>query len=180
MRLALSRLTLSLALALCLPVASVQAADPAKVDELLELMDIKKNVAQMQTMINQVMDEEFEARIASEKLTPAQAARVRATNQVMKDNFAQIFAWEELGPEYRRIYADVLTDAEVEGAIAYYRTPAGAAMLAKTPELMQRSMVVGQNRAREAMPRMQAELDRAMHEAKAPGQDEAVDPDKSE
>ena len=49
-------------------------------------------------------------------------------------------AWNKLEPVYVRIYRESLTQDEVDGIIAFYKTPAGQAMVKKLPALMQKVM----------------------------------------
>jgi hypothetical protein len=160
------RLALAASFAFALTPASVLAADAEKVETLMELMGLKATVAQMEEMIFQSMEQSFRQRLDDEPMSPEQQRRADAVLEVMKQSFTSMLSWEAIGPEYRRIYQDVLTDEEVDGAIAYYRSPAGASMLAKTPELMQRGMELGQRRAQEVMPVMQAQMQRALEELK--------------
>lgn len=168
MRMHSTRSTLALALALCLPFTAAHAASAEKVEELMEELDVKGNVVQMQGMMAKMADDAFRARAQQEGLTAAQMARAQGINDAMSKTFAQMMAWETLGPRYSAIYQEVLTDAEIDGALAYYRSPVGASMQAKQPELMERSMKVGQSMAMEMMPKLQAEIEKAMAEATAP------------
>lgn len=161
------RFAFAFALGLALAPAIATAADADKVDRLMILMKLEANVAQMEQMIGQSMEQAFREGIEGEPLSPAQEQRAEAMLDVMKQSFKRMFSWEVMGPEYRRIYQDVLSNEEVDAAIAYYQSPAGASMLAKTPELMQRGMEVGQRRAQEVMPQMQAELARAIEDIKS-------------
>jgi len=167
MRTRFLRLALAASLAFSLAPTTVFAADAEKVDRLMELMGMKDTIAQMEQMILQSMEQSFRQSLDGEPMGPEQQRRADAMLEVMKDSFASMFSWEAVGPEYRRIYQEVLTDEEVDGAIAYYQSPAGASMLAKTPELMQRGMALGQRRAEEVMPVMQAQMQRALEELKS-------------
>ncbi|PZO07490.1 MAG: hypothetical protein DCF27_10740 [Lysobacteraceae bacterium] len=168
MRIDRTRSTLALALALCLPFTAAHAASAEKVEELMDVLDVKGNVVQMQGLMAKMVDDSFRARAQQEGLTAAQMSRTQAMNDAMSKAFAQMMAWETLGPRYSAIYQEVLTDAEIDGALAYYRSPAGASMQAKQPVLMERSMKVGQSMAMEMMPKLQAEIEKAMVEAAAP------------
>lgn len=161
------RSALGLAFMLCLPFPAAHAASEEKVEELLEVMDVKANVAQMQAMMVQVFDETSRDQARKHGLTAAQTERLSAANESLKRAFADIFTWETLGPRYSALYQEVLTDAEVDGALAYYRSPDGASMRAKTPVLMERSMRMGQELMMEALPRLQADLEKAMAGAAA-------------
>jgi hypothetical protein len=53
-------------------------------------------------------------------------------------------SWEKFKPAIVQIYAEVYTDEELDGILAFYRSPAGRAMLEKMPQLMSRTMAVAQ------------------------------------
>jgi len=55
-------------------------------------------------------------------------------------------------PVYIKLYDETLTEEEVNGAVAFYKTPAGQALLNKMPLLMQKSMVVMQEMLGEMIP----------------------------
>jgi hypothetical protein len=50
------------------------------------------------------------------------------------------FTWDKLEPMYIRIYKKSLSQQEVDGMIAFYRTPTGQAVINKMPVIMQNSM----------------------------------------
>jgi hypothetical protein len=160
------------ALALLLPAALLAppafAADEAKVDELMVILQLDKMNAQMLEMMDGVLEKSFLDTSAQHGLTEAQIAARRPQLQRMKNAMRDVLSWEALAPEYRKIYIELLTDAEVDAAIAYYRSPAGASMMAKMPQLMQRGMEVGQRRAAEVMPRVMAEMQQAVEAESAP------------
>jgi hypothetical protein len=47
---------------------------------------------------------------------------------------AQSYNWTKLEPAYEQIYADLYTEDELDGILAFYKSPVGQAFLAKTPE----------------------------------------------
>ncbi|MCG8457675.1 MAG: DUF2059 domain-containing protein [Holophagales bacterium] len=51
---------------------------------------------------------------------------------------------EELEELMLPIYLEILTDAEMRAAIAFYETPEGRSLIQKMPLLLQKSMAVGQ------------------------------------
>lgn len=67
--------------------------------------------------------------------------------------------WAEMNPEQMqadmaKAYADVFTPAELQGMAEFYATPAGIAMLDKSPELQQRMMQSMTPRLMAAMPKI--------------------------
>ena len=71
------------------------------------------------------------------------------------DQISHLMDWQKLKPEYIKLYADVFTEEEIEGIAAFYRTPAGHAMIEKMPALLSQSMALGQRRMAALMPEIQ-------------------------
>lgn len=148
---------LALSTLLALPGLSL-AADKAKVAEYLEVMQVEKNYAQMEGVMSQMMDQGFEQGVQQYQLEGEALERARAAHEVTKKGMLEAMAWSSIAPEISAIFEEQLTNAEIDAAVAYYKSPEGASLLAKQPALMQATMQIGQRRAQEIMPRMQAEL----------------------
>ena len=52
----------------------------------------------------------------------------------------ELLDWKKLEPMYVRIYQKTFTQQELDGMLAFYKTPAGAAVIAKMPAIMQNTM----------------------------------------
>jgi hypothetical protein len=50
------------------------------------------------------------------------------------------FTWDKLEPMYQRIYQKSFSQDEVNGMIAFYKTPAGQSVVSKMPLVMQNTM----------------------------------------
>ena len=83
--------------------------------------------------------------------------------QVMRDEMS----WDKLRPMTVQIYKEVFTQEEVDGMIAYYKTPAGAATVDKMPIVMQKSLQMMQARMVPMMQKMQAAMRQAVQDSKA-------------
>jgi hypothetical protein len=134
------------------------AADKAKVAEFLDVMQVKQNYAQMETMVAQMADQGFQESARQHELQGESLERARAAHEVAKKGMLEAMAWEAIEPEISALYEEHLTNAEIDAAVVYYRSPEGASLLAKQPALMQAAMQIGQRRMQEILPRMQAEL----------------------
>lgn len=51
--------------------------------------------------------------------------------------FKEEFSWDKMEPLYLRIYRKSLTQQEVDGMLAFYRTPGGQAVIDKMPVIME-------------------------------------------
>jgi hypothetical protein len=52
----------------------------------------------------------------------------------------ELLDWKKLEPMYVRIYQKTFTQQEVDGMIAFYKTPAGQAVISKMPFAMQNTV----------------------------------------
>ena len=64
-------------------------------------------------------------------------------------------AWDKLEPMYIQIYQQSLTQEEVSGMVAFYKTPLGQAVIKKMPGVMQTTMSEMQKRMGPLLRRMQ-------------------------
>ena len=75
--------------------------------------------------------------------------------------------WPALEPRFIEIYQASFTQAEVDGMLEFYRSPAGQAVIAKIPGAMQRTMVVMQELMDGMMPRLRELQAQALDRLKA-------------
>ncbi len=62
---------------------------------------------------------------------------------------------DALKPLFLKVYMDTYTEEELDGILAFYKSPAGQAFVAKTPQLMQRSMQLMQEQMANVQPRLE-------------------------
>jgi len=134
--------------------ASVHAAaSPESVDRLLQVMKVQ---SQLEAVYAQVLPTVQTAMRQSlgPKIDPAEAEHLfnvvlPRVNAVLRDELG----WARLKPGFATIYAETFTQQEVDGLIAFYEGPIGKALVAKTPQLTQRSFQMMQQRMGPAMQR---------------------------
>lgn len=73
-------------------------------------------------------------------------------------------SWKALEPDFVKLYSDAYTEEELDGILAFYRSPAGRVMLAKTPELMEESLAISQRRMTELAPKVQSLVDQFLRD----------------
>ena len=147
--------------------ASAAPASAESIDTLLTLTQTQRLLDGMYANIDQVMKQSMHAAMQGEVVTPE---RQRVMDD-MSRKFATIFReemnWTKLRPMYVRIYQESFTQEEVDGLIAFYRTPAGTALVEKMPLVMQKSMAEMQPMMAPMVQRMKAAAAEAVAEAKA-------------
>jgi hypothetical protein len=82
----------------------------------------------------------------------------------------ELLDWSKLEPMYVRIYQKTFSQPEVDGMIAFYKTPAGQAVIAKMPAAMQNTMDEMQQMMLPVMQKMQRMQQDVATEMKAGGQ----------
>jgi hypothetical protein len=63
--------------------------------------------------------------------------------------------WQVLEPEYAKLYADAYTEEELDGIVAFYKSPSWQAMVKKSPELMRQSGAMAQEHLLAIAPQIQ-------------------------
>src|SRR5438105_3243186 len=117
----------------------VNAADAppseASIKELLEVTHARQMIGTLMQQMDGIMKAAMEQ--VTQGQTPSsdiQKTYDKARADVMTALKEQ-FTWEKLLPMYVRIYQKSLTQKEVDGIVAFYKTPAGQALLNKLPEV---------------------------------------------
>ena len=81
------------------------------------------------------------------------------------DIMREELSWSKMKPQYIRIYQESFSQEDVEGFIAFYRSPAGQAYVDKMPIVMQKSMAVGAQMSQNIGPKIKAAIDQALKDA---------------
>ena len=134
------------------------AARKAKIEEMFRLMNIDRMMQQVMSQMKAMTEQQ----ISGMKLPPeGQAAAQESQGRIM-ELVAERMSLEKMKPAYIQLYSEVFTDEELDGILAFYRSPAGRAMLEKTPLLMTKAMALVQKQMGDIQPeieKMMKELD---------------------
>jgi hypothetical protein len=76
------------------------------------------------------------------------------------------FSWDKLKPTYIAIYQETFDQEEIDGLVAFYKSPVGTSMVNKMPVVMQKSMVGMQARLQPMFKRMKGMMEQALMDAK--------------
>ncbi len=121
------------------------AAPPTResVDTLLAVTHTERVV---QTMLDS-MDRIFQGNVVAAvggPLTDEQRKTMEAMQARTMQIFRQIMTWDRLQPMYEQVYADTYSQDEVDGLIAFYRTPVGTSYIDKQGLVLQKSIAASQ------------------------------------
>lgn len=132
----------------------VDAAKLAKVEKLFDEMHIERSTEQMMDLMRRMIVQATENDPAMSAATPQQKQLVVDYQEKAMQLAANSVGWKAMRPEYERIYAADFTDEELDGMIVFYATPAGKAMLDRSPEIAQQTMGMVQQRMTALQPQI--------------------------
>jgi hypothetical protein len=150
------RIALLLALALCLPLAARadEASHRAKAQEMITLLSTEKNV---QGVVDKFMKQITDA--AAKEAGPNPSPETKAKVADFEKQALQIIdasvGWKAMQTQFTDIYAKSFTEEEMDGIIAFYKSPAGSALLTKMPDVNVQIAQVGGARVQALQPQLQ-------------------------
>jgi hypothetical protein len=148
---------------------SAFAAPPsdASLNELLAVTNVQQMLSGMDAQMNQMMNGMIQQSLNGKQVNQAQQKAINNMKNKMSSMLRTEYAWEKIKPNFMRIYRDSFTQEEVNGMIAFYKTPSGKAVINKMPVVMQKTMVYTQTMVQGLMPKMQKIQHEFIEELKA-------------
>ena len=145
--------------------ACAAQASAESIDTLLRVTKVERLLESLYANMEAVMRQALAQSVEGKTLTPEQKRFLdnapRRYVAVMRDELS----WESLKPMYVEIYRENFTQEEIDGLIAFYKSPTGQAFVDKMPAVMQQSMLAMQNRFRPLAAKMKDAADQAVAEA---------------
>lgn len=118
---------------------------------LLELSEAETSIDIMYDQMQQMVSQQ----VAVMGVKPDEEAILEGFMQQFVEEMRTTISWEAMLPEFITIYADVYTEAELDGLIAFYQSPVGQAFIEKQPLIMQQSQPLTQELAMQFVPKIQ-------------------------
>jgi len=154
-KVSMKRLALLLILSLCIPITlhADDASKQAKVRELFALLHVEHISDQIRSSVmNQTAG--IPKQLFGPDISPANKAKFDVLQEKILQTVDAQVGWRVLEPQYVRLYTDAYTEEEINGIVAFYKTPAGAAMIAKSPELSAKSIQLVQSKMAAVQPQL--------------------------
>ena len=142
----------------CTLSAQQPATDPAKeaaINDLLATTKADQMVPQMLAQIAPVMRAQMSRSMATALGAEAAAKHkpeIDKFEQDLMDVLAKTMTWEKMKAPLVQIYRDTFSTEELVAITSFYKTPGGAALLTKMPAVAAKSMALGQDLIKDAMP----------------------------
>ena len=145
----------ALLLLLALPVAA-RADDTtrhAKAKELIALLRVDRTVAQISGSVN-TQTSAIIRRVVGATPTPDQQAKGEAFQKKVNDLLGQQITWPTMEPAYIDLYARTFSDEELDGLVAFYKSPAGKALVERGPALSTDAQKIPQQKLIDLQPQL--------------------------
>ncbi|MEO5733993.1 MAG: DUF2059 domain-containing protein [Rubrivivax sp.] len=168
----LRKLSSALALTACVvalaapPAALAAPASEPSVRELLAVTQTESLLTQSYTQVEGLIRQSVAQSVAGRTLTDEQKRMVEAAPARLAAVMREAMTWTKLEPIYVGIYRENFDQEEVDGLIAFYKSPVGRSFVSKMPAVMQRSLSVTMVQLKDLMPKLQAEMEQILKDAK--------------
>lgn len=131
-----SLVVLALALTLPLTARADDASKRAKAQELVGILHSDQMISQLSTnLMKQVTD--AAQQIAGTDQTPEKKAHMDEFLKKVSTMFSQELNWDAMAPQFVTVYTTNFSEDELTGIVNFYKSPAGAAFLSKSPQVSQ-------------------------------------------
>ncbi len=133
-------------------VCSVRAEAPteASVTEMLRYLQVDRllsqAVGQMHDGIVKGMDQKLQSTVGGRQLTPEQTAAIDRFRTKFSKIVEDQLSLARIHTIYVQCYRETFSQEEVDGIIAFYKSPAGQAVAQKYPEVMQKAQALMQTK----------------------------------
>ncbi len=132
-----------------------ESSKAAKIEQLMQLTHTESMITQMTSQMRTIMASQVES-IG----VPAESkAAVLELMSKFADQIAARMDWQKMKPDYVKLYSDVFAEEEIDGMVAFYKTPAGHAMIEKMPALMAKSTEIAQRQMAGLIPEIQKTME---------------------
>jgi hypothetical protein len=121
-------------------VANDAPASDESIQELLVLTDAHKLIDTMKVQVQAMIRTSSKQAMQGKTITPEKQAILDRMQAKMEAALDEMLNWDALQAMYLRTYRASFTQDELDGMMAFYRTPAGIAMIKKMPLVMQNVM----------------------------------------
>jgi len=153
---------LAIALSLPMQIFAAEATATAKAEELIQILNITKSIDNSFDEVVKFSAQMIDSQdLSSEEKIDAK----KIMNQSMESTFTEMKSidWNKM---FAEVYASVFTAQEIDGLIKFYKSPLGQKLLAKEPQLTKATMQKMQAEMAKIMPKIQANMAKAIMESK--------------
>ena len=120
--------------------AADSTASETSIRQLLEVMHVKALLDSMSTQMDGLMKNAMTQVTQGQQVTPEIQKEIEQLQGDVKAQMKSVLDWNKLEPMYVRIYQKSFNQQEIDGMLAFYKTPTGQSVLNKMPLVLQNTM----------------------------------------
>ncbi|HKC15875.1 MAG TPA: DUF2059 domain-containing protein [Steroidobacteraceae bacterium] len=162
------------ALLACLALQTAQADEApvsdASLRELLEVTQAHKILDTVMGQVDTTIRNTTTQALAGKSLTPEQQTIFDDGRHQMVSVLNEALSWDIMEPLYMDTYRRSFTQSEMDGMLAFYKSPAGQAMIAKLPLVVQNIMQLTGERMQVITPKLEQIQQDMVQRLRATGQ----------
>ena len=129
-----------------------EASKRAKAEQLFILLRMDTMMDQLLSGVRKQVQQITESMPGADTATPEQKKQITEFQQRVMDTVNGKIGWKALEPDFINLYASTYTEEELDGIVAFYKSPVGQRMIEKTPELTTKSTQITQQKMTELQP----------------------------
>jgi uncharacterized protein len=154
------RLALLLVLALTYPLATRadEASHRAKAKEVMTLLHTQRMVKQVSDNLTKQVTDAAES-VASANPSPETKSKVADFEKQATQLIDTQLSWDSMQAGFLDVYTKNFTEEELDGIIAFYKTPAGTALLDKMPAVNSQVTQFGNTRMSALQPELKQQFE---------------------
>jgi hypothetical protein len=122
------------------PSAAGPRASEASIKQLLEVAQARRLIDSVMAQMDGLMQQTIAEATKGQDVPPKVQKEIDKQQAEVTGVMKELLDWNKLEPMYVRIYQKTFSQEEVDGMIAFYKTPAGQAVIGKMPAVMQNTM----------------------------------------
>jgi hypothetical protein len=147
--------------------ANAAPASTKSLETLFALTNIEKNVETMKSQMFGLLKSTTDKALEGRKLTPDRQKVMDNYSSRSTKIMSDFLTYSHMKPFYLKVYGETFTQEEIDGLIAFYKTPPGKALLTKTPELTKKIFASMPELLAPMMTQLQAESQQLSRELEA-------------
>jgi hypothetical protein len=139
----------------------------ASIKQLLEVTQARKMVDTTNGQMQAMMKNAMQAATQGQSVTPKIQKEIDDVEQQITSEVKEALNWNKLEAMYIRVYQKSFTADEVDGLVAFYKSPVGQALLTKMPIVLKNTTTELQQMVMPMMQRMQQKQQQIAGEVQA-------------
>lgn len=144
----------ALTLASTLTIHADEASKREKIHEMFRLSHVDQTMTQAMAQQAEQVPRFLHSMFPEAKISPEQQKDVDAFQVRVMAMVRESASWQKLEPGFTDIYASTYSEQEIDGLIAFYKSPVGQDMVNKQPEILTKSQAVTQSMMTDLQPKL--------------------------